>query len=96
MTMAVLHQWVSIEEPTPTLEDLDSFNNSVKNELDATSADEDSATDSRKCIHVGIPKSNLENHKPFLKLAFPSHTRNRNIPDENQAYLLSNSYLKSS
>lgn len=52
--MALLHSWVSIEEPTPTLEELDSFYDSVRIELDGTSEDEGSATENRKCISVRV------------------------------------------
>ena len=41
VAMALLHSWVSNQEPKPTLEDLESFKENVKDELD-------SATESRK------------------------------------------------
>ena len=48
VTMALLHSWVTIREATPILEDLDSFNDSVQNELDGTSTYEGPATERRK------------------------------------------------
>lgn len=56
VTMALRHSWVSIQEPTPILEDLDSFNDSERVELDSQPADENSATKSRESILVRIPK----------------------------------------
>lgn len=64
VTMALHHSWVSIQEPTPTLEHLEISKDSVKNELDDISADEGSPTESRKCTTIRIPKSKLEDNEP--------------------------------
>lgn len=96
VTITLLHSWVPIQEPTPTPEDLDSFNDSQKYELEGQSADEFSSTESCKCIPLTILKCNSEYNQPFLNLAITSHTTNRKIPDEDQTHLPSNSYLTSS
>ena len=62
VTMALLHSWVSIQEPTPTPGNLDSFEKSVEDELDGKPAKEGSATESRKCTSVNIPKRNFEDN----------------------------------
>ena len=50
VTMALLHSWVSIQESTPACGDLDSFKEKVEDELDGKSANEYTATKSRKSI----------------------------------------------
>lgn len=60
VTMALLHLWVSIQELTPALEDLNSFKDNIKNGLYGRSATEEFTTESRKFIPVSISKSNLE------------------------------------
>ncbi len=60
VTMALLHSWVSIQESTPALGDLDSSKNNGKNGLDGRSAMRGLATQSRKIILVSISKSYLE------------------------------------
>ena len=85
VTMALLHSWVSNQECTPTFGD-----------LDGKSANEGSATESRKCIPVSIPMSNLEDNQPFFNAAITSHTKNRNILHEKQEPLQYNSHFTSS
>ncbi len=63
VAMALLHSWVSIQEPMPALGDLDFSQDNLKDELDGKSADECSANESGKCIPVSIPKSNLEDNQ---------------------------------
>ena len=94
--MALLHSWVSIQEPIPALGYLDSSKDNVKDGLDGKSADEGSATESRKCNSVSIPKSNLEDNQQFFNLAIPSHIRNLDNLHKNQRHLPSNSHLTSS
>ena len=79
MAMALLHSWVSIQQSTLALGDLNSFTNSVKDELNDISAKKISVTESHKCIPGSIPKSNLENNQPLFNAASISHTKNRNI-----------------
>ncbi len=85
VTAALLHSWVSNQESTPSFGD-----------FDTKSANECSATKSRKYIPASIPKSNLEDNQPFFNAAFTPHTKNRNIPHKNQDFLPYNSHLTSS
>ena len=93
VTTALLHSWVSIRKTTPPFGDRDPFKDNVDNELDGKSANKGFATEICKCISANIPKSNLEDNQPFFNAAIPSHTRNCNIPIENQAHLPSNRHL---
>lgn len=63
VTIALLHSWVSIREPMPAFGDLDSSQDSLKDELDSKAANKGSATKSRNYIHVSIPKSNIEDNQ---------------------------------
>ncbi len=85
VTVALLHSWVSNQECTPTFGDLDD-----------KSGNEGSATASRKFIPVSILMSNLEDNQPFFNAAITSHTKNRNVPHENQEPLQYNSHFTSS
>lgn len=75
VTTALLHSWVSIQEPTPPLGDPNSFKNNPEDEPDAKSANEGSATENRECISANISKSNLKDNKPFSNAAITPHTR---------------------
>lgn len=63
---------------------------------DSSPVDEESATESRKCIPVGMPERNFGDNQPVFNSAIPSHTRDLDTLHKNAARLLSNSYLKSS
>ena len=52
VTMALLHSWVSIQESTPAVGDLDSLKDNVKDELDGISAHEGSPTEACKYIPI--------------------------------------------
>lgn len=96
MTMALLHSWVSIQESTPALGGLDSFKDNLENGLECSrSAIEGSATETRKCIPVRIPR-NLEGNHLFFNEAITSHNKTRKIPHENSELLPSNSNLTNS
>ena len=96
VTVALLHSWVSIQEPTPAFGDPDSFKNNVGDELDGKSANEGPTNQNCKYISVSIPKSNLEDNQRFFHSAITSHTKNHDIPREIQADFPSNSHLTSS
>ena len=54
VAVALLHPWVYIQESAPTPGNPDFFKENVENKLDDKTANQGSATESRKCIPVSI------------------------------------------
>ncbi|MCJ1349153.1 hypothetical protein MMC31_007389 [Peltigera leucophlebia] len=93
ITVATPQATVDLAASSPNLSQLSP---PIAPRADSSPVDGDSATESRKRIPVGMPESNIGDNQPVFNSAIPSPTRNLDILHENQARLLSNSYLKSS